>query len=300
MTNKNIRLLIFGFLFLPAACSKSDPFKGNIELFPPPGFSENTALDSKMKEMYDRYNVLFRTEFTKADLNWNWAKPKVFVNNPGIPGSSYYTVADKNYAIEVIDSVESWIFKTFPPEFSKKYMPLNIFLVDTLLEVSIQLTDQGNYFAQMSEGEITTNYTLVPYVSSRFDDEKNKRMLRDSWLSLFVEKLYPQIPYPKQFAAISTKAYEIFYRSTEDVMAKYAILKPGRKKRVYPETYSPWYPTTLAQDFGDFVAFIVFTPEEEKQLAYSKNANILTKVNLVKSHFKTHFNIELPYKPMKP
>ncbi len=280
-------------LLLLSSCHKEDNFTETVEVFSRPEPSGDTPVGLKIKEMYERYNVLFKPVFDTAEYTWDWSK-SVAQTKPNETGLRY-TPAKIDYVIPVIDSVKSWVFESFPYEFSKAHMPLNILLTDTL----------GNKFAgvpmiyRMYEGNVASNYILLSYVSERFNTEKNKRTLRECWLSLFVEKMMVSFPTPYAFAAVNTSGYaKVIMTNAEDVMVNYAMLKKARTKQIAGTATASWGKVTLQQDFGDFVAFIVFTPEAEKQLIYAKNSDIKKKADLVKTYFKTNFGITLPYRPI--
>jgi hypothetical protein len=278
------------------ACSKSDPFEGTTEVFDPPVFSDATPVDAKVKQMFTAYNVHFKPTFEQNEYTWNWEN-KIGQTAAEVSGLRY-TPADRNYAIPVIDSIENWIFKIFPADFSRKYMPLNILMTDTMEN---KFLSGATVTHRIYEGYMATNYILVSYVSNRFDAQKTKRLLRDSWLSLFMEKIITRIPYPIDFAKISVTGYaKASFTNAEDVMTGYALLKKGRTKQTTGTATSAWTRTTVAQDFGDFVAFIVYTPDTEKDAAYAKNAAIRTKVDMIKNYFKDNFGITLPYLPIQP
>jgi len=289
-----IFILLTGTLLL--SCNKKDNFNGTIDVFDPPQLSDATPVKAKVKEMFNKYGVLFKPEFSLIEYTYNWENnvAQTDATSTGLR----YTPAVEEYVIPVIDSVDSWVFKVLGEEFTKKYMPLNILLTDTIVNKQLNGTTLVH---RMYEGYIATNYILLSYVSERFDDNKDKRFLRDAWLSLFIEKVLPKLPAPTAFAAISEAGYaKASFTNAEDVMVNYALLKKGRTKQTTGTATSAWGKVTVGQDFGDFVAFIVFTPDDEKELAYSKNPNILTKVNLVKEYFETNFNITLPYIPTNP
>ncbi|MET0392589.1 MAG: putative zinc-binding metallopeptidase [Chitinophagaceae bacterium] len=278
------------------SCDKKDDFDGTVTVFEPPVLSDATPVQSKIKQMYNTYGVLFKPSFELIEYTYNWENSiaQTAANVTGLR----YTPAVEDYVIPVIDSVDSWVFKIFPLEFTKKYMPLNILMTDTMENKQMSGT---TIVHRLYEGNIATNYILVSYVSARFVPERPKRMLRDSWLSLFMEKILPKLPPPTEFAAISAAGYaKASFTNAEDVMTLYALLKKGRNKQTTGTATSAWNKTTVSQDFGDFVSFIVYTPDTEKQLVYNKNASILTKVNLVKEYFKNNFNITLPYIPTQP
>lgn len=278
------------------SCNKKDDFKGTVTVFDPPVLSDATPVQSKIKQMYNTYGVLFKPTFELIEYTYNW-ESSIAQTAPNVAGLRY-TPAVEDYVIPVIDSVDSWVFKIFPLEFTKKYMPLNILMTDTMENKQLSGTTVVH---RLYEGNIATNYILVSYVSARFIPERPKRLLRESWLSLFMEKILPKLPPPAEFAAVSTAGYaKASFTNAEDVMTLYALLKKGRNKQTTGTATSAWNKTTVGQDFGDFVAFIVYTPDAEKQLAYNKNASILTKVNLVKDYFKDNFNITLPYIPTQP
>jgi len=296
--NSIIKLFLLStFAFVTfTSCDKSDPFEGHIEVFPPPALSDATPTGKKIKDMFEKYGVVFKHEFELKEYTWNW-DVVVAQYGPSETGMRF-SPADPNYVIPVIDSVDKWVFKIFPEQFSKKYLPLNILMVDTLAN---RYTSGANVVHRMFEGNIAANYIVISYVSSRFDDVKNGRMLRESWLSLFVEKMLPKWPSINDFAKISVTGYDkITFTNAEDVMVNYALLKKGRTKQNSGTATAAWNKTTPAQDFGDFVAFIVYTPDAEKELAYAKNPLIRTKVGIVKEYFKDNFNIDLPYIPTNP
>lgn len=184
---------IFVIITALAACSKSDPFNGKPEVIEQPGFSEATPVDARVKALFNTYNVHFRPQFGLSDYTWNWDQQvrQSLAEETGLR----YTPADLNYAIEVMDSVENWVLKVFPLEFSKKYMPLNILMTDTMENKQLSGTTLVH---RLYEGYIATNYTLISYVSPRFDEQKSKRLLRESWLSIFIEKIYPKLPTLRQ------------------------------------------------------------------------------------------------------
>lgn len=293
MNRKIILLILIGFNIFLASCSKRDDFVGQIKTFDAPVFKENDPIDMKRKQMYNTYNVLFKPTFELEEYSWNW-DTKIKQTESNVVGMRY-TPAKESFVIPVIDSIESWVFKVFPIEFSKMYMPLNILMTDTLENKYSFI----NIVHRIYEGNIATNYILVAYVSERFNEVKDLRLLPESWLSLFVEKFLPRLPAPTEFAKISKDGYaKLSFTNAEDVRVNYALLKKGRTKQNTGLPTSAWNRVTLGQDFGDYVAFIVYTPDEEKEIIYSKNPNILRKVNLVKSYFKDNFQIELPYLPI--
>ncbi|MEI9944258.1 MAG: putative zinc-binding metallopeptidase [Chitinophagaceae bacterium] len=286
--------LLTGIIFL--SCNKKDGFDGTITVFDPPVFSDATPNQAKVKQMFNTYGVIFKPTFDLIEYTYNWetSVPQTEATVVGVR----YTPAKENYVIPVIDSVDSWVFKVLGAAFTKKYMPLNILMTDTMENKQLSGT---TIVHRLYEGYIATNYILIPYVSARFDAEKTKRLLRDSWLSLFIEKILPKLPSIADFAALSATGYaKASFTNAEDVMTLYALLKKGRTKQTTGTATSAWNKSSVAQDFGDFVAFIVYTPDAEKQLAYNKNAAILSKVNIVKDYFKTNFGITLPYIPTNP
>lgn len=287
-------LLVSGAALLLTACAKNDDFTGTITVFDPPALSTSTPIQAKVKQMYDKYNVLFKPHFELSEYVWDWSG--TVAQTAGHESGMRYTPAKEDYVIPVIDSVEKWVFQVFPEAFAKQYIPLNILMADTLER---KYLSGVNIVHRILEGNIATNYTIISYVSERFEAEKGKRLLPESWLSLFVEKMLIRLPAPRGFAEISTAGYEkLSFTNAEDVMVNFALLKKGRMKQTTGTATSAWSRVSPEQDFGDFVAFIVYTPEAEKQLAYAKNPAILTKVNIVKAYFEDEFGFSLPYRPI--
>lgn len=294
---KSIKLLLFMLtITVLVACNKNDEFDGEITVFDPPVLGNSTPQEIKIKQIFDTYGVIFKPIFPLSEYTWNW-ETSIAQTEPNVTGMRY-TPAKMSHVIPVIDSVDKWVFKIFPANFSTKYLPLNILLTDTLGNKYLSGT---NIVHRFYEGNIATNYIALSYVSERFDVLKNGRMLRESWLSLFVEKILTQLPYPNDFALISTDGYaKLTFTNAEDVAAVYGILKKGRTKQNSATATAAWNKTTPAQDFGDFVSFLVFTPDAEKQTVYAKNTRIKTKADIVKNYFLQNFGITLPYYPTNP
>lgn len=293
------------------SCDKNDPFKDTVEMPKAPEFDLSDPIDVKRKQMYDTYGKVFKHEFPLSEFTYNWSGELTY--DATWMCCYAYTPAKPQYVIPVIDSIDNWVLKLFPTEFIKTYLPINILLTDSIgnggqdwswyWDEDIQdYVDVYTPVPQLYDGFISTNYSLFGHVSSRFEDLKNSRELKQSWLSLAIEKMLDgKLPQPTAFVAISEVGYRQYnYPNNADVITLYGILKTGRTKRTGPGASYPFSKTTPAQDFGDFVAFIVYTPEAEKQSYYAKNSKVEEKVNLVKEYFLDNFNITLPYKPVEP
>lgn len=280
-----------------SGCAKSDPFKGEVDPLYPPELSDDTPLNARIKKAYEEYQVHYKPDFEVKEFQWNWVN-NVDMNLDSDAGWRY-THADKTVAIEVIDFVEKTVFDVFPLDFAKRYMARSILMVDTM-ERWFKNPDDSFYHVPL-EGYLNTNALVLPYVSTRFHDVKTKRLLPESWLSLFVEKALSSLPViPKEFATISDVGYrQIEIYEHQDVTDQYAILKRSRTKQRTAEEPSTWDVTKLEQDFADYVAFAVYTPKEEKELIYAKNANVKVKETLVRNYFLINFDIELPYLPIQ-
>ena len=63
--------------------------------------------------------------------------------------------------------------------------------------------------------------------------------------------------------------------------------------RFYNRNGSRLCTTTYAQDFGDYVAFMLLANEKEKAELYAKNENVKKKVGLVNDYFLKNFGIVL-------
>lgn len=259
-------------LFCCYSCCDSDDADGVFEIFDKPVLSDVTPVDKKIKEMFEIYQTYFKYEFTPTEYEWDWSQNSTSVK---------YSAADVNYVAEVIDSVQKWVFDVFPSDFIREYCPLNIFMADTLQTSRAMLN-----------GDMKTNFVILAPVSDRFKQE-NFSEVREMWLSLFIEKMLYQLPYPGKFAVISNEGYSQYsYGKKDDVVQLYAILKKSRLG--ITSSLGGTKPTTVAQDFGDFVAFIVYKTPEQKQEYYAKNEAVRRKEALVKAYFEENFNIILP------
>jgi hypothetical protein len=283
-------------LVLVTSCQSKDDYKGEFEMtVQRPEFNTSTPAGLKASQMFDKYGVIFKSEFTEEEFSFDWSNIRTNYA-PGTTGY-HYTSANNDYAVEVMDSVDKWVFNIFGTSFISQNMPVNILLADTMC---YRYTYSSKIVVRMLEGDIASNYTMLGYTSSRFTAAKKTRTLIESWVSLFIEKMVSagNLSIPSAFSAVSATGYEqLSYTNSLDVVTTYAILKKGRQKQKTGSTTASWYNTTVAQDFGDFVAFIVYVPDSEKATYYTKNANVQTKVNIVKDYFSSKLGITLPYLP---
>jgi hypothetical protein len=292
---RKIYILIF-FSGLLLSCSLKDNYKSTIEMTElEPGFDISTEYGQKMKSMFDKYGIIFNPDFTLEDFKWDWNTINI---NYG-PNTNFfrYTLADKAYVSEVIDSINRWVFRIFPDNFISDNLPIKIYMCDTLCD---RYTFSNNLVYRWHTGGIYTNFTMIGYVSNKFNVEKKKRSLIESWVSLFVERMVTSsnIYVPVAFSDLSADGYaKSTYTNAEDVVTNYGLLKKGRNGQNSGSATAAWNKTTPAQDLGDFVAFIVYVPETEKQTIYNKNSKVKLKVDIVKDFFKTKYGIDLPYWP---
>lgn len=281
--NKYLYIIILLFFCLEG-CVDNDEVSGRMEIFEKPELSDATAANRKIKEMFEKYNTYCKYEFTTDEYEWDWTTRN----------SMEYTLAEEEYVPEVLDSLDKWVFQIFPEEFSKKYGPLNVLMVDSLGFVDAESiinwdtweVEYVYYFHYVEGGELATNYMAIAPVSKRFK-EQNMDDLKRWWLSLFVEKMFVQLPYPTKYARISAEGYNGYIGASEDVVTKYAFVRHSRD--IVLGNKIP-----IEQDFGDFVSFIVYTKPSEKEKYYAKNSNIKIKVELMKEYFLENFEITLP------
>lgn len=285
------------------ACNKENDQSGLLEMIPALELNDDTPLNVRIKQLYEMYNVIFKPSFEEIEYTWNWTD-KIDQVEPDDFGQRY-TPAKLEYVLPLIDSVESWVFKKFPLAFSKKYMPLNILLADTVSNQVLAGFDYVDgqwvyiYEPVQYEAFLATNYVMLAYASERFETAKNEQFLRKSWLSIFMEKILdrPDVPFPTAFAEVSALSYSSRIRTSVDLATQHAFLSPPRTKN-YNLDAAQWNYMTAKQDFGDYVAFIIFVPEEEKQSYYAANPNIQVKENLIKDYFQAQFGITLTYNPV--
>ena len=277
------------------SCISKDDFTGEFKMSEAVPTFDSSPSGLKAQNMFNKYGVVFKPTFPFSEFSWNWNS----ILTSGEPGTTgfRYTVADVNFAAEVMDSVDKWVFQIFPASFVKERMPIKILMADTLAN---RFTSGSTIVSRIWEGNITDNYTIIGYTSSRFTTAKKTRFLIQSWLSLFVEKMVSseRITIPSAFLALSATGYaKLSFTNAEDVVTLYGLLNKSRKKQNTGSATAAWYQTYPAQDFGDFVAFTVYVPDAEKLTYYAKNSMIKTKVDLVKGYFLDNFGITLPYIP---
>jgi hypothetical protein len=296
MKIKTIHIITPLILLAFSSCASNDEYKGTFEMSEErPVFNVSDPAGAKAQEMYTEYGVIFRPGFTFEEFYWDWNNT-LSCYPTGTTGFRY-TDADPAYAAEVMDSVESWVFDVFPKSFVQGNMPIKILMADTLCN---RFSYRSAIVVREWDGNITANYTIIGYTSSRFTQLKSQRALVENWLSLFVEKMVNsgRLSVPARFTELSATGFaKASFTNSEDVVANYGILRKSRKKQNTGSTTASWYKTEPAQDFGDFVAFIVYTPDNVKQTYYAKNEVVLVKENIVKDYFKEAFNVELPRLP---
>ncbi|MDR2914644.1 MAG: hypothetical protein LBV74_07420 [Tannerella sp.] len=268
---KDFIILLF-LLPIPALLSCSGEDKTNILLPERPELSDNIAADAQIKELYKQYGVWFRYEFPPETFTYDWSD---HLTDPE------YTPADVNSVSEVLDSVRSWVFDVFPYQFLAAYLPLNVLLTDSLT-TSYSVLD----------GHLATNYIALGRVGKQFG-KQDMNHLREAWVSLFIEKMViSHWKYPAEFASFNPEAYnELAYETGIDLTVRYALLKSGRNG-LY-NNRGRLCPTTYAQDFGDYVAFILYRNTTEKKEYYDKNEMVKKKENSVRDYFYRDFGFRL-------
>ena len=248
--------------------------------------SDDTPVNAKVKEMYEKYGSYFIYKFDDLDLRYDWS---TLITLPK------YKYPKENCIIDVLDFLDTEVLGILPTEL-RKYISYNVYLTDSLW---------GSY--NEWNGHLLKSKLILGRVGERFVD-LDKIELRDAWLSLFVERMLDSWPEPTEFAQISNDGYNpsvtlpsgtvsknAYLASSTDIVGKYAILKFGRKGK-YNSSGTRLHVTTFAQDFGDYVAFIMFKSQEEKEAYYAKNENVKRKVDLVKEYLLTNFHVVLPEK----
>lgn len=277
---KILFLFCLGFLGILSCADNDDESRLGFELPERPVLSDNTPTNAKIKQLYEKYGIHFRYEFPKEDFTWDWTTQ---LSNPK------YSPALEGRVLDAIDFIEENVFSIFPDTFLKRYLPFNVLMTDTL---------SGSYSPW--HGTIASNYLGLGKIGTLWESA-DKEVLRDSWISLFVEKMLGNWTYPADFAKISYDGYNPksgtisiqYYPATVDVVQTYALLKSGRRG-FYNSNGRNVYCTSLGQDFGDFVAFIAYKKPSEKEEYYAKNSLIKTKVELLQEYFHQQFGFRLP------
>lgn len=262
---KKILFLSFMFCLTLLSCVDNDDISGTVDIFDKPVIkNDGGPLDTKIVSLYEKYNTYFKYEFEHNEYRWNWTSEQL----------EEYSFADVDRVEEMLDFIISNVYEVFPEKFSKQYMPYKVLMVDTL----------ENSLSGMLYGDIGVNYVVVADVSDRLDDV-DKEDLKVNLLSLFVEEMFSKLVYPEKFSQVSLEGYALPSLKNIDPN-DFAFLK---RERV-TDRKAP----TVMQDFGDFVAMIVYLSQEEKEELFEKNFFIKKKMELVIKYFKDYYNITLP------
>lgn len=323
-----ISVLFFaGFIVSCDRADSCDP----VPVMDASSLSDATPLDKRIKEVYEKYNVLFKYDFEQKDYEYNWTE-----SLSGMP----YTPAVPEYGIAVINAVEKLVFGKFPEGFIREYLQPNILLVDSVeMEFVDENWDDGSVITSWYTlpGNISKNNITVALVNKDFKEDAGG--LEDAWISLFIERMMFNTnfwPFPAEFAKVNggkTGTLGAYWSGNyEDIHMWFnscpeghisenfewwtkGLLKPGRLGCANHasmmggaiEMFGYWK-GTIAQDFGDYAAFIVTKTPAEKEAFWQEvqakapiqgyNAvevleMMKKKVELVQQYFKTNFGFEL-------
>ncbi len=265
-------IIILFLIAIPALLSCSGEDDTDILLPERPELSDDTPANAQIKELYEQYGIWFRYGFPPETFTYDWSD---HLTEPE------YTPADENNVSEALDSICSWVFDVFPHQFLAAYLPLNALLTDSLT-TSYSVLD----------GHLATNYIALGRVGKQFG-KQDMNHLREAWVSLFIEKMViSRWEYPVEFASFSPEAYrELAYKTGIDLTVRYALLKSGRTG-LY-NNRGDLSPTTYAQDFGDYVAFILYRNAIQKKEYYEKNEKVKRKEDSVQDYFYRNFGFRL-------
>jgi hypothetical protein len=287
------------FLLWIVACDRSDP-SGTVSVFVNEELDAGDLVGQRIKEMQDKYDIVFRYDFKDSELSYNWTE-----SLSGMP----YPKADPNHVIPVLDFIEREVFSLFPEGFIKKYLQANILLVDSLKHSYYDdntITGEDITRWKSISGHVTRNCLVLSHVSDDFDPTSTA--LKEDYVSLFIERMMVNSnlwPRPDAFAAISEADASVFSpvywagnlgslsywwgsspegfvqppdvpEPTEVVHEWYrsGILKMGRLGfrgiTLYPDYGYLFiiYTGTLGQDFGDYVNFIISKTVAQKEEFY--------------------------------
>lgn len=282
------RLGLFMVLWgsLVVACIDEDASTPDVVVSSQIVLSDDTPVNAKIKAMYEKYGSYFIYRFEDLDLRYDWSTLMT------IPTYKYAKEAN---IVETLDFLDEEVLGELPLEL-RKYISFHVYLTDSLW---------GTY--NEWDGHLLNSKLVLGRVGERFAS-LDKKELQETWLSLFIERMLNIWPVPTEFAKISDDGYnpshtlssgtiitDTYLASSTDIIKSYAILKFGRKGK-YNSSGTRLHLTSYAQDFGDYVAFILLKSKEEKELYYTKNEHVKKKVDLVKEYFLENFGVVLPEK----
>ncbi len=336
MKTIKIILIAVAFGWATTACDRSDD-GGMVELPDMGDLSGTSDLDRKIQSMYNKYGVVFRTEFTDNEMSYDW----VSVTNK----LKADRVTDQVAAKKVIDYIDQRVFSIFPQALIRDYMPPVILLAD---ELTVDYTDETVGATpptvtrqRIVAGHVSSMALIVGNVNSSFDVNSNDVLAE--MISLIVERMYFKMPAATAFLTITgtpstaaTGTHWSGYLGTGSGLPTYTvanmgfgttnsaawwwpkiILRPSRLGYTL-DTFTPssskhsyqMLKPTFGQDLGDYVAFILTKTASEKDTYYddvtAKTADNTTKnyvtkmkskVTEAKKYFKDNFNITLTDKP---
>jgi hypothetical protein len=261
-----------------------------------PLLSDATPYDKKIKQIYETYNLYCDYRITQEELEYNWT------DNFNWSGKVWLLEPIKtDYIEEVLDFYENKVLNVIPKELITKFAKHRVGLVGRFhWPIKEDAEDPNSALIKDVEinGWLGHGYLALGMFNEAFKT-CDKKELQRSWVSLTIEGMLENMPNPNEFYQVSTETYDAWFPSIESI-SEYnedGVLYMHRKGpkesswgSFYYESFSP------AQDFADYVAYILLNNNSEKEeiRAKSKAGLILKKEQMVKDFFLNNFNIQLP------
>lgn len=284
------------FALLLTSCYREKPIQAELGKPRYQITDSSDPVDHLIYQVYAQSGIQLVYDFNTKNVNWNLGT---------LRSKGRYTILPKGEAKskEILAQnlkpiVEEFIGK-YPIEFQKKYMPLRIFLCDSILGVTARDKEELVWMGRdhlsinlYSEGE--TNYGTKP--RSKFPDFAtfSKESVTKMHTGLFSYLAKYRVAWPESFTNFSS-----------DLYGK-NIIKKADAPNFDPRTYGFWdYDKSLyaprayyraiklEEDIAQFVERFVSYTEEENKAALEGFPELTAKFNILREHIRTHFGLDL-------
>lgn len=296
---KNIKYyLLFLAIGFSVACNRADDGDLDFDTLEKPILSDATTYDAKIKSIYENYNLYLDYRITQEDLEYNWVDK---FNWSSSDISWEYEAPDMDYVLPVASFYEEKVLQVIPRELTLHHAKHRVGLVGRFHKPIPEDEDDENSPIALDveiNGWTSYGYLALGLVGPQFDTY-DKEELQRSWISLTIEGMMDAMPYPGDFYAVSADVYDTYVPMLDDIAEfnENGILKMHRAGPVGDWFGMGYYYNSFsqAQDFGDYVAYILLADKAEKDAtrALSSAGLIEKKEQLVQEYFKRNFGFEL-------
>lgn len=245
--------------------------------------------DTKIVDMYGRFNTLVLYKFTKRDFFWSagqdvrwWFEEKMNRTRPGYDAIP----ADELHVGRQLELLEKCFLNYFPDTLLARTLPFKILLTDRIL-----FMPGYNGVPDSARLQYPEVFEAYDYLAIAWGNEQNRTMtsaqivkFKLALCNLFLKRCitYEKMAVSQEFANATAYSTAI----TDANMYSYGIFKKGVK--------------SLALDWDAYVEKIISTSRAELEAmggilnpAVDKNGKIRKKYDIITTYFRITYDIDL-------